>query len=292
MIKLRYLILLLAISIVLCACGNTGTAAESSEPTSEPTEATVESTEAPTEPTETEPPVTDVAREMIRNGEYQPALELLESESSEEAAFLRLRAGLGDPAVGDQIILGSYEQDGDSENGAEEIQWIVLARDGDKALLLSLYCLDTRPYHDVMDGAVTWAESPLRTWLNSEFRDAAFSGTEQQLLSETELVNSDSATYGTPGGENTVDRVFLLSLDEAKLYLNEETKLGAVSQYAISKGCYVNWGGNGWWWLRSPGIYSRDAAYVSAVGEISVYGYVVHRPGWAIRPAIWIDLSV
>lgn len=289
--KFRCVVLALLVICLLCGC-----ATPVAQPETEPTEVTTEPTEESTEPeTEapTEPPVPDTARELIRNGEYQAALELLETvQEDEEVAFLKLRAELGDVAVGDQVTLGSYEQDNVTDNGKEEILWVVLAVEEEKALLVSLRCLDTQPYHDVIDGHTTWADSTLRQWLNEDFLTEAFSETEQLLLEETELANPDNPFYWTPGGENTVDRVFLLNREEAMEYLTGELKRAEVTDYAYAKGCYRNGSRNGWWWLRSPGVYSRDAMYLDANGELSVYGYIVHRPGWAIRPAIWIDLSV
>lgn len=290
----------LLISLCSCGAGNGGPqetlSTESSEAESIPetTEHQPETTEPETEATTqaTEPPVTEQARERIREGEYQQALELLEGETGDEAELLRLRAGLGDVQVGDQVILGSYEQDGNGENGTEEISWMVLARENDRVFLLSTVCLDSQPFHDVIDGYVTWEECALRTWLNEDFCNAAFSETEQKLLARTELVNADNDYYGTVGGENTVDRVFLLSVDEVNEYLTQEQRLASVTEYAKDLECFSNGLGRGWWWLRSPGKYSRDACYVGADGKVSVYGYVVHRPGWAIRPAVWIDLSV
>lgn len=293
-------VLLLLLSFCGCAAGN-GTENVSTDPEVSTTESIPEATEAQPQDTQvqteettlaTEPPVTEQARERIREGEYQQALALLEGEDGEEAQLLRLRAELGDVQVGDQVILGSYEQDGNSDNGTEEISWFVLAREDDRVLLLSEVCLDSQPFHDVIDGYVTWEECALRTWLNEDFCNAAFSETEQKLLAQTELVNTDNPYYGTVGGEKTVDRVFLLSLDEVDEYLTPEQRLATVSEYARNQGCFTNGPGRGWWWLRSPGKYSRDACYVGADGKVSVYGYVVHRPGWAIRPAVWIDLSV
>lgn len=297
--KVKLMLLLLAILCVLCACGQSKPE-QTEEPPAETyvtepdTEAeTAAPTEEPTEPTEpTQRPAVEVAREMIQNGQYQDAIAQLETEESEEADLLRLRAGLGNVKAGDQLILGHFEQDNDMGNGAEEIIWVVLAVEDQKAFLLSLSCLDTQPYHDVFDGRTTWEGSTLRAWLNGEFHDAAFSETEQKIIAETELVNLDNPDYHTPGGENTLDRVFLISLDEARTYLTKELLYAKVTPYAAGRDCYKNATGNGWWWLRSPGVYSRDAAYISAVGDISDYGYVIHRKGWAIRPAIWIDLNV
>ncbi len=44
--------------------------------------------------------------------------------------------------VGDVIYFGSYEQDNNLSNGKEEIEWIVLAKENRKALLISKYALD------------------------------------------------------------------------------------------------------------------------------------------------------
>ena len=288
-----------ALTLLLCllgGCGNVAT--EPAEPTEFEEvmefESAVPPTEVPTEaPTEapTEPPE-NVARELIREGRYEEALEKLEGVESEDAEFLRLRAVLGDVEEGEEVIFGRYEQDDDFENGDEAISWIVLKMEDNKAWLLSRDCLDTLPYYDVFDGRSDWANCTLRTWLNVNFLNAAFTETEQQLILETELDNKDNWAYHTPGGENTVDRVFLLSLDDAYNYQGNSWMISKVSKYAEEKGCYVNAGKAGWWWLRSPGKYTRDACYVDATGGVSHYGYVLHRKGWAVRPAIWINLSV
>lgn len=62
-------------------------------------------------------------------------------------------------------------------NGAEQIEWMVLAVEGDEALLLSKYALDTQPYHDV-EVDITWEKCTLRTWLNETFLAAAFDAGE------------------------------------------------------------------------------------------------------------------
>lgn len=289
--KIRILVLLLAVAALLAACGTH--AEEPVEETTLPVETTLPpETSEPTEPP-TEPPVEEVAREMISRGEYQEAFDLLETaERNPETEHLRMRAMMGDVQVGQEIRLGHYEQDNIEANGAEEIAWVVLTVEDDKALLVSLACLDTQPYYEEIDIRTTWAECTVRTWLNEEFLSKAFDETELEFLLETELVNADNPVYGTPGGENTLDRVFLLSLDEAYTYLTDELRCAPVTAYAIAQGCYISYHGTGWWWLRSPGVYTRDAAYIDALGEISEYGYIIYRKSWAIRPAIWIDLSI
>ena len=282
-------LLIFCMAFALCACGGEASAPAAPEQTetlpTETPEPTPEPTPVPT------PTVEERARELIRGGEYQAAIELLDGADGDEAELLRLKAEISAAAVGEHVLFGSYEQDDVTDNGAEPLEWIVLSRDGDKAQLMTWYLIDTQPYHDVFDGTSTWAECTLHAWLNEVFYSAAFTENEQKLVLETELENNDNPAYGTPGGSNTVDRVFLLSIDEARA-LSREQLLAPVTAYTAHRGGTVNAMGNGWWWLRSPGVYSRDAAYVDALGKISEYGYIIHRSAWNIRPVIWVDLSV
>ena len=73
--------------------------------------------------------------------------------------------------VGSTVVFGSYEQG----EGQVPIEWTVLDRQEDRALLLSKYALDAMPFHEVEDWNVTWADCTLRSWLNGEFLDVAFS---------------------------------------------------------------------------------------------------------------------
>ena len=51
--------------------------------------------------------------------------------------------------VGDTVMFGQYEQDGNLDNGSEPIAWQVLPdAQGGKALLMSRYALDCLPFHD------------------------------------------------------------------------------------------------------------------------------------------------
>lgn len=111
---------------------------------------------------------------------------------------------------GDVIVFGHYEQDGNLENGAEPIEWIVLGVEEQKALLLSKYVLDNKPMHSV-SRKTKWKESDLREWLNEDFFNVAFSNSEKQRMIRIELSlksldnltlqvnkNSFSAMFGNP----------------------------------------------------------------------------------------------
>ncbi|MBQ6735664.1 MAG: hypothetical protein IJR00_12250 [Lachnospiraceae bacterium] len=122
-----------------------------------------------------------------------------------------------DAKKGDIITFGSYEQDGNTANGAEPIEWEVLDADGDSVLVVSCYVLDCVPYNEGLSD-VTWENCTLRTWLNRDFYDRAFSPEEQGLILESTVLNMDNEYYGKSGGNNTKDKLFCLSVDEIYRY--------------------------------------------------------------------------
>lgn len=94
-----------------------------------------------------------------------------------------------------------------------EYRWRVLSVQEDAALLLAEDIVTLRAYHD-RPGDVTWAECELRQYLNGAFLDG-FTPEERAAILPTPLDNPDNPWFGTPGGEPTVDHVFLPSIHEA-----------------------------------------------------------------------------
>ena len=97
----------------------------------------------------------------------------------------------------------------------------------------------------------------------------------------TNIVNSDNADFETDGGNNTTDKVFLLSIDEVIKYFTSASERKAT----LSDGTSI------WCWLRSPGCISRHAADVDSDGSVFENGYAVSSESGAVRPALWIDIS-
>ena len=207
--------------------------------------------------------------------------------------------------IGNIVTFGRYEQDNDTTNGPEEIEWIVLDYDEreQKALLLSKYGLDAKPYNTEYK-ATTWEQCSLRNWLNGEFLQTAFTSEEQAAIPATAVDNSSSQGYSqwqTDGGKNTQDQVFLLSYAETNRYLNVTNNINIKARvtptaYATARGAYcskIDQTIDGkpaiWWWLRSPGRNRRLAAVVSAAGSLS--GSYVNHGNNVIRPAFWINLE-
>ena len=193
------------------------------------------------------------------------------------------------PEVGDVIRFGAYEQDCNQENGKEAIEWLVLDTDGEKVFLVSEKALDCQPYHSERVD-VTWERCSLRQWLNGSFYDSAFNTEEQELIISTEVVAERNPKCATPAGENTSDKIFLLSIDETLKYLPKDSKrMCNPTPYAISKGAYINNDtGGSWWWLRTPGNSSKDAASVNSDGCIDYDDGTVTSEKGTVRPAMWI----
>lgn len=185
-------------------------------------------------------------------------------------------------SVGEVITFGTYEQDNNLGNGSEPIEWLVLAVENGRALLISKYALDAQPYHGEMS-SVTWENCSLRTWLNTDFYKTAFSSSEQKQIALVTLQNPNNWDYGTTGGNSTRDSVFLLSMDEVYKYFAENSGIQCeLTDYAYDIS------DNAGWWLRSPGANSKKAARVDRWGYVDTNGYSVIVSKLWIRPAFWL----
>lgn len=190
--------------------------------------------------------------------------------------------------IGEEITLGSYMGQG--------VEWIVLdVNDEGDALIISKYILDMIPY-DQDARNVTWEKCTLRTWLNNDFFNSAFSEEEQSRILLSKLKNPDSVEFGIPGGNDTEDRIFLLSLDEANsLFASSKDRRCKPTDYALDKGIMTSSKGSSAgcapWWLRSPGRDAHSAAAVRDFGYVLSSGYNVYYEGYGVRPALWISAS-
>ena len=191
-----------------------------------------------------------------------------------------------DYKVGETIEFGNYPQE---EDGTEKpIEWIVMKNEGNQVLLLSKYVLDVKPYNEESK-AVTWETSDIRKWLNNEFYTTAFNKAEKAKIRTSLIKNEDNSMYGTSGGNDTEDKVFLLSEKEAEtLFSNDDERIAKATGYAEKSGVYVNEEKAAWWWLRSPGDDSGSAAKVDNDGWVNRNGYDVDSRNDGVRPALYL----
>ena len=190
--------------------------------------------------------------------------------------------------LGDTVWFGSYDYGG----SVESIEWIVLRRDGKKLLLLSKQGLDAAPMHPVYEN-VAWSGCTLRNWLNGEFVKTAFTSQEQSMILYTPLSPDREVNIYANHGENTMDRLFLLTLSDVREYFpKEQDRLCEPTAYAVSRGAYCR-EGKCWWWLRTPGCAPLyyTFCYLNERGELKDRGDGVDHPDNAVRPAMWISLG-
>ena len=195
------------------------------------------------------------------------------------------------PAVGSLFVFGQYEQDNHAENGMEPIEWLVLAHEGDRILLVSRYSLDFQSYHND-GGDIVWKDAAVRAWLNEEFYQKAFHPSEQDAILEQETsneVDQGNVEWETSAGQNTQDKIFLLSISQANQYFEDNNaRKNRSTETARAQGARF------WpleetdWWLRSPGKVQHDAGFIGING-----GYhsnaATNKKG--IRPALWFDVT-
>ncbi len=201
---------------------------------------------------------------------------------------------------GDIVTFGAYEQDGDFTNGKEPIEWIVLRKTKKQVFVISKYILDCVPYN-YTTGSFTWETCTVRKWLNEVFYTKAFNTVEQKMIKTTKLENFDNVKYKTNAGNDTKDKVFLLSQldvinadygfsDSYDSY--DELRYTTPTDYANENPFY---GYANTWWLRTPGYSSGSAALIQSNGKVDLKGHLIYGKTMVsdkrgIRPAMVIKL--
>lgn len=210
-------------------------------------------------------------RALAEDG-YAPAIEALatpEFQAAREAYY----------GVGNMIFFGTYLKPVE-HSGSGRLDWRIVARDGDRALLVSYEVVDDHPYHDTEE-TVTWADSSIRRWLNSEFLDIAFTPEEQALIQLTWV--EDGGGEGVP----SQDRIFLLSYDEACRYLTGSDGLkGRPTEYMRTLTYYNRFCP---WMLRPVEADITTVPGIDSEGELTTLHPRYDPSG--VRPAMWITLD-
>lgn len=207
-----------------------------------------------------------------------------------------IMAGIsGISAQTDCVYFGTYLQSSDGTVLGyvdEPIKWQTLSEENGKLLLVSDQNLDMKQYY-TSEVAITWENSTLRSWMNGNFYADAFNLLEKEAVAETKVVNADNSEYGIDGGNGTIDKVFALSIDEAKQYFPDNaSRIATNTVYAARRGDGVNAACEAdIYYLRSPGCLTSRAAVVTASGKINEEGRGLSVFTIGARPAFNMDLN-
>lgn len=244
------------------------------------------------------------AERLVNAGRTEEAIDIFENlwtyrDANARAAELAfgmqkddsVRAVLQGAKTGDVIEFGRYEQDNNPENGAEPIEWFVMAEQNDRLLLWSVYALDHHAYHNRSTDTY-WENCSLRTWLNDTFYQTAFNESERLLIPTMKVGNSANGASLTSGGKDTEDKIVIMSFDELLEYGVRNPYLEWIgtypTEYAAAQGVEVHPDyGTCKWWLRTPGLDQTQAVYCDMVGQ-PLYTAPVTRKGLGVRPMIWV----
>ncbi|MEE1503001.1 MAG: DUF6273 domain-containing protein [Acutalibacteraceae bacterium] len=191
------------------------------------------------------------------------------------------------------ITFGTYEQDNDTSNGAEDIEWLVLDEQDGKTLVISKHALDAKAFREDQSFS-SWANSTLGTWLNADFYNTAFSDSEKSMIITTDVKAEKNPRKDGGSGADTQDKVFLLSIGEVlEYFVSDEKMMCKPTEYAIAQGAEPNknYDGSCEWWLRTNGDNYGWAAAVYYHGGIDYYGNEVEDSSTAVRPAMWITIG-
>lgn len=189
--------------------------------------------------------------------------------------------------------------------------WRVLDIQNNTALIITEDIIEQHPYHDAYKD-ITWADCALRKYLNGEFYDK-FNETDKSRIIPVINKNLDNQWYGSKGGADTEDHIFLLSIEEVCKYFGDSTsKLynrGKNQRYWFERkdennskriAKLLGKEGSWWWWLRSPGRVNVKAVYIFGTdGNIGIQGNNILKGNISdgkctggVRPALWLKLEL
>ena len=207
----------------------------------------------------------------------------------------------------------------------DPIKWRVIELDADEAMLIADREMDCAQYNrETAD--VSWKACTLRSFLNGydgtqnaagisfadnpgeSFFKTAFSEEEQEAILAKTVENPDNSYYGTECGEDTSDKVFILSADEVfsgenagrhGFYpgggVDDPARRFRPTMYAMARGTWYSpvedYRGNGFWFMRTNGYTSSSVTYICDFGYIYNRGTDVSCNDSGVLPAIRVDLN-
>ncbi len=207
-----------------------------------------------------------------RKKKLQEQIADLKKQLEELNIDLTMNGKIGALSPGYLVNFGHYNN--------KKIVWRVIKVEFDRVMFVAEDCIASREYNDNARDCF-WELSPLRKWLNSEFFANAFNSAEKDAILPTHLSNPNNPQYDITGGNDTDDKVFLLSLDEANEIFETNDDRIALNEV----------GNRTKWWLRSPGISNKFAACIDDDGAVNVKGDT-NTTDDGVRPVVCTNMNI
>lgn len=178
--------------------------------------------------------------------------------------------------IGSEITMGNYS--------GQDISWLVIDGDENSVLLISKEVLAMKAYDDPGND-VTWETCTLRSWLNNDFYNNAFSDEEKTKIIKSIIKNPGNPETGSVDKNDTEDYLFILTVGEAEHYFSTpDERKAEAAKYLNLNNPYA------YWWLRTQDYSSHSAAFVFDSGDINPAGYGVDESSnIGVRPAMWVS---
>ena len=173
-------------------------------------------------------------------------------------------------SVGDAVQMGEWSGEG--------LTFTIVGETNDSYLAVCDVIVDCMAFGKSED----YAASDIREFLNGEFFHTAFTADERSEILSVTVESEDNFVCRVPSGEDTVDRVFLLSATEVRDYSVGRAKAipGAIEKGLRNEDGFANC------WLRTPGSHAKKAAVLSYTGALNMAGLDCEIALGGVRPAI------
>ncbi len=195
-------------------------------------------------------------------------------------------------AIGSVVTMGKYEQDNNTSNGPEPIEWIVVQNTGNKALLMSKYVLE---YMAMSDSR--YMRSAVREFLEGNFYWNAFTYDETKKILDSHIPDLSAVTQGRIN-----NHVYIFSYDEiTALSLNNIDLTPIFTPYVLARNGNREDDGV---WLRdeydgsgkSGGgncIYRTYQGFLHIQSPTAFTVNYVMKPeeSCGVRPSMWISIE-
>lgn len=198
------------------------------------------------------------------------------------------QAEIRNAQIGQTVELGTYSDElpaykGTSVEG-KPIKWIVVHKDGDRALLMTEQIIDSKAVDE--DGDVSdFAYSSLYKYLNADFKNHAFSSAERALLKDDVSLPSTTELDTYVSDDDILEATPIDTVSESKWWTS------TIEEYEDDDWDWL-WDDEDDWDYSDSDDSEFLSSYVDSYGDIvDDDGDYAQYEALGVRPAIWVKLN-